>query len=82
MIEMKKPELKKPDKAVKIETKVVKITKTEILKSSNVALTLFEKLKEAGIPIIEGFPFGRVESGTLTSIEDIENDCYIYEWKA
>lgn len=75
-------EMKKSDKPTKVETIVVKTTTAEILKSSNVAVTLFEKLKEAGIPIVEGFPFGRVKSGILTSKEDIKNNYYVYEWKA
>lgn len=76
MAEMKKVEAKK------VDVKIVKVTKAEIFDSHNVAITLFDKLEEAGIPIIHEFPFGRVKSGTLTSKEDIENDCYVYEWKA
>ena len=71
------PEVKKaPTK------KVVKITVEEIVNSSNVSVTIIKKLKDAGIPILPGLPIGRVTSGTLTSREDIANDCYIYEWQA
>ena len=62
--------------------KVVKITMEEIIKSQNVAMTIFDKLEKAGIPIIKALPLGRVTSGKLISKEDVANNCYIYEWQA
>ncbi len=62
--------------------KVVKITMEEITNSQNVAMTIFDKLEKAGIPIIKELPLGRVTSGKLTSKEDIANNCYVYEWQA
>ncbi len=64
-----------------VKEKIVKISREEILNSTNVLETIKEKLSAAGIPVINGRSFDKVSSGTLLTKEDNENNCYVYHWK-